>query len=232
VKTPAHLLAYRRELYTSRKLAQQCVDCAAGLQDDDGLRCVECEDRNRAAKKVSRNRDGRAVEKAYERKTRAARRANGLCSGCSEPAAAGKSRCEKHLELHREYTRNWARAKRAGLTRSKPNPFQAAPAPEMPYQPLDELKQKPRARILLRLSWMDWVTPLELFATLNVDMSDGSQSTERNTYDVTLQRLARMGFVERRRVGKQTPEYRIAQTGRTEVARMRAGDFTVQKRAA
>lgn len=88
----------RARLYADRKAARRCIDCAAGLQPPDGLRCVEC--RERAVDDQRRYRataKGRAAERA-----RLARRyqhltAAGLCVDCAAPAAPGRRRCETHL---------------------------------------------------------------------------------------------------------------------------------------
>lgn len=158
-------------------------------------------------------------------------RALGLCQSCGRDLdPRSRVRCTKHRLEANATQRNFRLRKRAGVS---PICTKApAAVPHERYRPLDELKQKPRARILLQLSWFDWAAPLDLFAALNVDMSDGQNSTERNTYDVTLQRLTRMGLAERRCVEGGLAEYRITAAGRAEVARMRAGDFTSHKRAA
>lgn len=90
--------AARRALYDDRKAARRCIDCAAGLQSADGLRCVECRERAVADKRRYRaTAKGRAAERA-----RLARRyqhltAAGLCVDCAAPAAPGRRRCEAHL---------------------------------------------------------------------------------------------------------------------------------------
>lgn len=106
---PEKLRARRDRL----KAARRCVDCTAGLQDEDGTLCVECAEararwarspRGRALRNVShreyrnRNRDKRrAIAKARYRRHRLA----GLCAKCTAPAIPSTAFCLKHEASHR-----------------------------------------------------------------------------------------------------------------------------------
>lgn len=82
--------------YEQRKAARHCVDCAAGLQETDGLRCLECHETKLRCAKVYR-----ATERAHRLDANrqaakyARRRAAGLCVDCGAPAE-GRARCEAH----------------------------------------------------------------------------------------------------------------------------------------
>lgn len=223
---------YDRAKYQHRVDHEQCVDCGAGLQEGDAQRCVECNERDATAKSArARTSEGRRLKRERARVMRERFRADDVCISCGRDLDPRSTvRCAKHRLEANETQRNVRARRLAGVTPIRTEtPIVKALEP---YRPLDELKRKPRVRILLQLSWLDWVEPLDLFTVLNVDMSDGQGSTERNTYDVTLQRLVHKGLVEHRGVGSRTNEYRIAQAGRAEVARFRTGDFVTQKRAA
>lgn len=85
--------ATRRQRVSDRR----CVDCAAGLQDEDGVRCVECADRQRESLVRYRQTDkGRTANRRILKKRRDARRAAGQCVDCPSPALPGASRCEPH----------------------------------------------------------------------------------------------------------------------------------------
>lgn len=63
--TAARLAALRAHRIASRL----CVDCAAGLQDDDGTRCVECAEKNRIAGRRYRATDrAKALDAANKRR--------------------------------------------------------------------------------------------------------------------------------------------------------------------
>jgi hypothetical protein len=94
----------RRALYQHRKESGLCCDCGAGLQENDGLRCIECEARHRA---WARSEKGRSVRARTARMIRERARREGRCIDCTAPAAPHRIRCEAHLAASREYARKW-----------------------------------------------------------------------------------------------------------------------------
>lgn len=90
--------ARSREVYAARVAARRCVRCNAGLQELDGVRCVECTERDRATDyKYKASSHGRAQYAVRQRRWRADARVAGRCADCLAPAAPGRRRCEEHL---------------------------------------------------------------------------------------------------------------------------------------
>ena len=101
-RTPAMLACY-----AARKSARLCVDCAAGLQDTDRIRCVECLAVNYAASSAYRTSEiGRAGNRRRLKARRAARTAAGLCIDCGI-ATSGPIRCERHRDATKLSTVAW-----------------------------------------------------------------------------------------------------------------------------
>ncbi len=82
------------------------------------------------------------------------------------------------------------------------------------YVPLDELLERPRVRILRTLQRHDWMTTYELCELLNVP------EHERNTFGSMVNRLARLGLIDRR--GARSFEYRINAAGRGDLIELLA----------
>ncbi len=80
----------RATAYAHRKAARLCQDCAAGLQEADGLRCVECTATRAKATTSPRAHRRRAA-------WRRARYRRGLCQDCPAPTVPGRCRCAEHL---------------------------------------------------------------------------------------------------------------------------------------
>ncbi len=76
------------KLYWERKLAGLCVDCAAGLTDEDtGIRCLECRaEEVRRGTKYKATANGRAKYNAAAKRRYDARVAAGKCVVCCKPA--------------------------------------------------------------------------------------------------------------------------------------------------
>lgn len=101
------------ERYLRLKLAGLCVSCEAGLQEDDGVHCVECVERRRrwaaseagkasaraTAHRYTQTAAGSAARRAAMARRRAARRAAGQCIACRVPVA-DCLRCEKCAAVH------------------------------------------------------------------------------------------------------------------------------------
>ena len=87
-----------RARYAALKAARQCVYCAAGLQEGDGITCVECTERKAESRaRYEASAKGRAAERRHQRKKLARRMANGQCLSCTRPAGPGRRRCDHHL---------------------------------------------------------------------------------------------------------------------------------------
>lgn len=186
-------LAEKRAEYARRKLAGLCVTCAAGLQDDDGLRCVECSERIAEGKRKSR------------RKVCAARIAAGQCLDCPDRAEANRRRCSSCLTKHAAHQlarKRWTRV----------IPIRPAQPVELEPAPVELTKQ---AAMLRALSHWDWATMSDLFFAMSIE--DGRQSEARNAAAVMLGRLVKMGQAE-----SQGPHgerlYRITPAGRALIA--------------
>ena len=88
----------RARLYHERKAARRCVDCNAGLQATDRIRCVECAERAIAdQRRYRRTAQGRRTKAARLRRRYADRIAAGLCVDCAAPAAPSRRRCDACL---------------------------------------------------------------------------------------------------------------------------------------
>lgn len=235
MKTAEEKRAYRRALYQSRKLASVCIECAAGLQDSDGLSCVDCTARSRVSQiryrarhRASKNRKDR---KRHNR-VRAERRDQGLCGRCIRRAVEGRTLCESHLE-HMRVLGTAARArKKAGIVSIKRQPMKAPSKyiEENSYTPRDELEQQPRVRLIKALAHFDWVNTRELFDVLNIpDYEEGGQNLERDAFAQRLTWLVKNGFAQQRGThGKR--DYQLTDQGRDEYKRIRSGDLVTKAR--
>lgn len=221
---------YRKRLYADRKLSQRCVDCAAGLQEDDGLRCVECTARNAISARRYREGNGRNREYESAKSRRLSRRSRGLCVKCDQPSSS-QSMCPKHLALHRVLATNWARRKRAGILPIKRVVAVALPDRPEPYRPHDELRETPRVRILLALSWLDWPSSRELFDVLGIAWME-SDPTEHDRFSGMLRNLVKAGAIEKRTLERSLASYRLTDAGRAEVAKIRSGNYVTTRRVA
>lgn len=190
--------AYMRARRLKRKLAQRCLWCNAGLQEDDGSYCVECE-QVRRKHDLRRRREGWQAERAEKRRSR------GECIWCRDPVATRKdgkpaTLCAPCLEGQARR----ARMRRAGVTPMVKRAIEIhAPAPHVPT---------PRERLLAALARMDWPTSLELFEAM--ELPDDCRSRERMAAAQMLSRLARLGFVEARAVGYGRAQYAVTARAR------------------
>lgn len=82
-----HRKARRLALIAARK----CIQCRAGLQPLDGVRCEECARAHRAYA---------AAHRPQEWLARAIRPMRGLCLSCPRPIVPGRCRCQFHLDYH------------------------------------------------------------------------------------------------------------------------------------
>ena len=73
--------------------ARKCIQCRAGLQDGDGVRCVECARKHRDHAATPRARKAAWV-------ARALRPSRGLCIDCPARCEPGRNRCRVHLDYH------------------------------------------------------------------------------------------------------------------------------------
>ena len=195
--TPERLAAKRAE-YERRKHAGLCVACAATLQEDDGVRCVECD----AEVRESRVRWRRFVVRA--------KKAAKQCLDCNRQAAEGRLRCDEHRTKNQASAAASRRRRLAGVT---PIRIEQAPKPEPTryYVAIDELEGRTGVRLLRAAVRFDWVTCVDLFDALGID--EDADSLEREAFAAALSRFAKGGELDRR--GKRNAyEYRVTAKGR------------------
>jgi hypothetical protein len=110
---------YQKARYEQWKANRQCVKCGAGLQDDDGVMCVECVEqafntKRRSWARVRRykklymrryRREHAEHNREYHRKLRRRKLEQGQCTDCREPRLPGKRFCAVHLAKNQEYER-------------------------------------------------------------------------------------------------------------------------------
>lgn len=105
----------RASTYRRRRANRLCVDCGAGLQETDGLRCVEDQEaRDRMEATAHRRRQKLKARRLLRDQRVAANR----CLDCPAAPAPGRVRCEAHLaeraaEVARYLDRKEARHARA-----------------------------------------------------------------------------------------------------------------------
>ncbi len=223
----------RQKRYWRRKLTQRCVDCEAGLPDDaECVRCVECTARNLSSQlKYLRTDRAKRRERKRVNVKRRNWRAQGLCVRCGGERDA-RLICRNCLD-----TMKLAKLGIAAVC-DRPSSPTALRLEIDRYRPLDEQTQNHRVRVLRALWWLsvggEWSDTHEIFQAAGVD--DCGDSRERNSAQVCLGRLVKLGIVERRKTRAcDWFDYRITEIGRAEVARYRAGDLPVargRKRAA
>lgn len=105
--------------YEARKLAGVCLDCGAGLTDEDGAWCVEhTESRRLSAEKYRRSRKGRRRDRAQQKLIYARKVAAGRCvyGGCRAQAAVGQRRCQFHREEHSITNGGYVERRRQGVS--------------------------------------------------------------------------------------------------------------------
>jgi len=87
-----------RAQYYERKAARLCVFCQAGLQETDGVTCLECREKHARWRSLVKGKKSR--QRASRRRLQH-RRELGLCLTCAAPAAAPHVRCVPCLEANR-----------------------------------------------------------------------------------------------------------------------------------
>jgi hypothetical protein len=113
----------KKERYDFRKANRLCADCEAGLQDEDGVCCVECSARRVDWQK--RNPDARraiharwrqknsAKRNAYQRERYEQNKVAGICVQCMQPSLEDSIFCEPHRDASRKVSRETQRRRRA-----------------------------------------------------------------------------------------------------------------------
>lgn len=95
---------------------RRCVDCNAGLQDDDGVCCVECVEKRKArSKRYLQSEKGKATRARMSREwywkhrdevlegmrdKYLAMKSEAACTKCGEPAVGDHGMCAAHRERH------------------------------------------------------------------------------------------------------------------------------------
>jgi hypothetical protein len=218
----ARMRITRRAAYLDRKTRQVCVDCAAGLQEDDGLKCVECGDRDKAAKAGRRTTpEVRAREAVSRRARRAQWIANGKCAHCGGKRDRLEVRnCADCREMILVATRSYRQRKRAGtvgtsvVVERRLELVRDTDAPSR-YIPIDDRLRKPSTRVLRAMRFLDWSPAKEVLEAC--DAPDDVRTAERSTLMSTLCRMWKRGLVEVRGV-LGAREYRLTASGREAVS--------------
>jgi len=238
----------RREIYLDRKLRQVCIECEAQLEDDDGLRCKDCQARHKHTKAIyERTPRGRRTKAKWQRRYYAKRVASDCCTQCGlarkqwpkrrylkKPARKPRRRgkpliCPKCRTAANAAARRYRERKRLGIVslraqREKRDRAKVRELRGLTYQPLDALLQQPRVMILRGLLAYEWVEQPDLFEAIGAP----AYSDDRNARDAFITRLSRLvrvaKHVDRREIGRTRGfihyEYRINEAGRAELARI------------
>lgn len=222
-KDPEQTRVYRRQLYLDRKLSGVCIDCRAGLTDDDGLRCVECTHKALVAKQRWRAKQplGRMrKEDRTRRQSRHTQRAEqGLCVNCLAPRWNGTTMCLGHLSAARRFKREWLRRKRAGLIPLRPKRARK-PIPRVQTERIVDRDRRldERFEMLRALRRLEWPSTTEWFDAL--ETSEDVRDPKRVSRYQLVGRLVKHGFAERRGPSRNQYEYQITPAGRAELKRL------------
>jgi hypothetical protein len=200
-------LAAKRAKYLERKLSNRCIECASTLQEDDGLRCVECSESARRAKlKYIRQPRVRQAKTISRNKLVEA----GKCTRCAAPRGRTML-CDSCAAIHAEYNRKSYERRRDGIVQAKAH--EPAKFDDRSYRPLDELLGSIRNQLLRTMARFDWETSDVLLLALNVP----EDLPTRNRYQTCMGYLVKTGLVERNR-SHYPYEYRITEAGRSVLA--------------
>lgn len=239
----------RREIYLDRKLRQVCIECEAELEDDDGLRCKDCQERHKHTKAIyDRTPRGRRTKAKWQRRYYDKRKAADCCVQCGlarkqwpkrrylkkparKPHRRGKPLiCPKCRTAANAAAKRYRARKKAGIAslrsqREKRDRAKVRELRGLTYQPLDALLKQPRVMILRGLLAYEWIDPETLFDAIGAPEYVHGDNKERDRFTVRLSWLVRKArHVERREAGHTGGfahyEYRINQAGRAELARL------------
>lgn len=204
VKTAEERNAYRRKLYADRKHSGKCIDCAATLQEDDGLRCVDCAERNAIYRaRFRRTSKFKRRDNARRRAIHARRADAGQCVFCGVPALEGHTMCAGHLQRNRRYQREWQYARRHGLLQLRT----VLDRPRLPTKRAPAEKQTSIVdRVFAAMQRLDWVNLGEVCDALEIGEGD---ALARDAVMQALSRYTRLGVLERRRLTKLNSDYRL-----------------------
>lgn len=230
-KTPEQLEEQRKkrkEQYLDRKLRQVCCDCEAPLQEGDGVRCVRCDGRDKAAKAIRQlTPSGKRVARRAQKRRRKKYRKLGLCWQCMRNPMECGELCRECRAAATAASRRWRARKAAGVI-----PI-AAERERRRKEELQRLRGKtplghedpgPRARILRALVRFDWIAAADLFDGLGVPEYDDADHAERDRYTKALSRLVlEEKLVDQRKLSSKIAgyghamwEYKINANGRSE----------------
>lgn len=210
--------AVRRQ---ERKQSRRCIDCAAGLQPEDGVRCVECASSHLLRTgKYSKSSRGAATRRTRVKELRRKRNRIGLCPECGGERDDDRklcSTCRFKQKLIKAGIKSVAAARPVRMPTKRAEP----------YTPLDEIERNHRVRLLRALWWLGWVDANELFTVVGI--SEDYDGSERNSAQIALGRLVKAGLVEKKIPPQQKTwaNYRITTAGRDEVAGYRNGVYPV-----
>jgi hypothetical protein len=205
--TPAERAKAQRDRTAARKAARRCVQCDAGLTPEDGVRCVECAEQARLRSEAYRKTPGGKAARARWSKDRYhARRADGLCVWCANPAEPGKAMCTEHLATHAALQQLSQIRKEEGV--SAPPVPEAADRDTVPAEPEPEPEPTLERRVLRIARYYDQVANLDVREYL------GLPDDASNKVSALFGRLARKGYLEP--VGRGSDAaYRLTDAGRS-----------------
>lgn len=202
-----------KQQYDARKAARRCVKCAAGLQEADGVLCVECREANDAyvppphvrekilANKRAKAKAHYAANRDAERERIEARRLNrltrGICGCCPEPALEDSAWCEGCREVMR------ARAKERARRRRHPEKYVGVPWPKFTTKraPAPEIESPPPPDPAVAAEPMVWQRLLRAAThydvVTNADLREhlGLGDQDSNRISVHMRRLVQKGYL-------------------------------------
>jgi len=200
--------------YQHRKENGLCVDCGSDLQEDDGLNCCDCAERQKVYKarwartprgrRLSRIKEAKRyarpeVAEAKKRKMRErymALKLAGLCVRCGvEPQR------ETNIECARCYSGEPRR-----ILKRRPS-----------LTSLTVAEPTWTDRVIVALRFLDWASVSDVADALGLE---GGVTTERNSVQAAIARIAKRGLAERRSVGWRA-EYRLLPAGKTAADELR-----------
>lgn len=227
--------------YAQLKAARLCVDCRAGLQDDDGVRCIECAaDRSRRSLNYARQHPevqrayltrARDRVNAYRRDLRTAKKLARICIDCTEPCLDDNLRCRLHRDAAQTRVReSWRRLHGSDAIREIAAVAHPIGRPAGPRRPMLRAPTEPAlppivapedaatTRVLRALRWLEWPGLAELIDAV-AGLTNGGDSGAYNAWTQVVVRAVRRGWVEARGpTGGR--DYALTASGRVQLDRV------------
>lgn len=251
-----------REMRAQRRANRRCVECDAGLQETDNVKCVECVERARvtARRYVAKNRTRiRAANRDRKRERYAKdpagsarkqrehilrRKVAGLCIECKNPALEDNIRCAFHREKRNALARNWWRKTSGSKEIRKVMDAVAYRKQERAHMGtradnrMHEIHAYQPLDAALEtprvklLRAMRWLDWSQPRDIFDALGLSRHDATAWNTYQASLLRLVKQGLVERRAIGRQVADYRITEAGCIASDALRTGTRVAMRKSA